>query len=121
MGKYREIGVTGLIEIEAVLEADGTLRACRASGHAGAGKAGTDIVCAAVSVLMRTALSVLSGRKGITVRGGAPEKGQVWLETDYSADGKEFLFAAGVYLIEGLKSVAQEYPGNCKITFRGRT
>jgi len=107
-----------LVEIEAVLEADGTLRACKASGHAGAGKAGTDIVCAAVSVLMRTALNVLSGRKGITVRGGAPEKGLLWLEADYDADGRDFLFAAGVFLIEGLKSVAQEYPKNCKLTIK---
>ena len=107
-----------MIEIEAVLEGDGTLRACRASGHAGAGKAGTDIVCAAVSVLMRTALSVLSGKKGITVRGGAPEKGQMWLEAEYDADGKDFLYAAGLFLIEGLWSVAQEYPKNCKITIK---
>jgi uncharacterized protein YsxB (DUF464 family) len=107
-----------LVEIEAVLEADGTLRACKASGHAGAGKAGTDIVCAAVSALMRTALNVLSGRKGITVRGGAPEKGVLWLEADYDADGRDFLFAAGVFLIEGLKSVAQEYPNRCKLTIK---
>jgi len=107
-----------LVEIEAVLENDGTLRACKADGHAGAGKAGTDIVCAAISVLMRTALSVLSGRKGITVRGGAPEKGKLWLEADYDAEGRDFLFAAGVFLIEGLKSVAQEYPNNCKLTFK---
>ncbi|MDR0323161.1 MAG: ribosomal-processing cysteine protease Prp [Treponema sp.] len=104
-----------MIEIEAILEDDGTLRACRASGHAGAGKAGTDIVCAAVSVLMRTAFNVLSGRKNITVRGGAPEKGQLWLEADYEADGKDFLFAAGVFLIEGLSSVAKEYPQNCRL------
>ena len=107
-----------MVEIEAVLESDGTLRACRASGHAGAGKAGTDIVCAAISVLMRTALSVLSNRKGITVRGGAPEKGSLWLEADYDADGRDFLSAAGVFLIEGLKSVAQEYPKNCKLTVK---
>jgi uncharacterized protein YsxB (DUF464 family) len=107
-----------LVEIEAVLEDDGTLRACKASGHAGAGKAGTDIVCAAISVLMRTALSVLSGRKGITVRGGAPEKGRLWLEADYDAEGRDFLFAAGVFLIEGLKSVAQEYPKNIKLSIR---
>jgi len=107
-----------LIEIEAAIEGDGTLRACSASGHAGAGKAGTDIVCAAVSVLMRTALSVLSGRKGITVRGGAPEKGQMWLEADYNADGKEFLYAAGGFLIEGLSSVAREYPMNCILSIR---
>ena len=107
-----------MIEIEAVMEHDGTLRACKAAGHAGVGKAGTDIVCAAVSVLMRTALSTLSGREGITVRGGAPEKGQLWLEADYEAAGKDFLFAAGVFLIEGLKSVAQEFPNNCKLTVK---
>jgi len=107
-----------VIEIETILEPDGTLRACKAEGHAGAGKAGADIVCAAVSVLMRTALSALSGRKGITLRGGAPEKGQLWLEADYNAEGKDFLFAAGVFLTEGLKSVAREYPKNCKITIK---
>ena len=107
-----------MIEIEAALETDGTLRSCKASGHAAAGKTGTDIVCAAVSVLMRTAIGILSGRKGIALRCGAPEKGQLWLEADYNADGKEFLSAAGVFLIEGLKSVAQEYPKNCKVTIK---
>jgi uncharacterized protein YsxB (DUF464 family) len=98
------------------LEQDGTLRACKASGHAGAGKTGTDIVCAAVSVLMRTACKTLSERKGITLRCDAPEKGVLWLETDYDADGKEFLFAAGAFLIEGLKSLTLEFPQNCKMT-----
>jgi len=107
-----------LIEIEAVMEKDGTLRACKASGHSGAGKLGTDIVCAAVSVLMRTALNVLSRREGVTVRGGAPQPGQVWLEADYDANGKDFLFASGVFLIEGLRSVAKEFPKNCKLTVK---
>jgi len=96
------------------------LRACKADGHAGAGKTGSDIVCAAVSVLFRTAISVLSDRDGITIRYGAPEKGRLWLEADYMAEGKDFLSAAGVFLIEGLKSVAQEYPKNCKISILRR-
>lgn len=104
-----------MIEIEAVLEKDGTLRACKASGHAKAGKTGEDIVCAAVSVLMRTAFAVLSNREGITLRVDAPERGQMRLEADYEAEGKNFLYASGVFLIEGLRSVAQEYPQNCKI------
>jgi len=107
-----------LIEIEAVLDNDGVLRACKASGHAGAGKAGTDIVCAAVSVLIRTAFSVLSDRKGLTVRGGAPEKGQFWLEADYEAEGKDFLFAVGEFLVNGLSSVAGEYPENCRLAIK---
>ena len=104
-----------MISIEAVLEEDGTLRSCKAAGHAKAGKSGEDIVCAAVSVLLRTACSILSGRKGIDLRFGAPEKGQLWLEADYEADGKDFLHTAGVFLTEGLKSVAAEYPQNCKL------
>ena len=109
-----------MIEIKAVLDNDGILKACKAAGHAGSGKTGSDIVCAAVSVLMRTAFSILSNRKGIIIRGGAPEKGQMWLESGLEAaddgKGKDFLFAAGVFLLEGLKSVAQEYPDNCKVT-----
>jgi hypothetical protein len=64
---------------------------------------------------MRTALSTLSARKGITVRGGAPEKGQVWLEVDYDAEGRDFLSAVGVFLLEGLKSVEREFPDNCEL------
>jgi len=105
-----------VIEIEAVLDKDGVLKSCKACGHAKAGKTGTDIVCAAVSVLLRTAFSVLSNRKGIQVQGGAPEKGQLWLEAEYSAEGKDFLFACGEFLIDGLRSVAHEYPKNCKLT-----
>ncbi|GBU28900.1 hypothetical protein R84B8_02462 [Treponema sp. R8-4-B8] len=100
------------------MDNDGVLRACKANGHAGAGKAGSDIVCAAVSVLFRTAISVLSHKDGITIRFGAPEKGQLWLEADYKAEGKDFLSATGVFLIEGLKSVAQEYPKNCEISIK---
>ena len=107
-----------MIDIEAVLDEKGILRSCKASGHAGAGKTGADVVCAAVSVLMRTAVSVLSGREGITVRYEAPEPGLLFLEAGYTAEGKDFLFAAGVFLIEGLASVAGEYPKNCRLTIR---
>jgi len=73
-----------------------------------------------VSVLFRTAVSILSNRDGITIRFGAPEKGQLWLEADYQAEGKDFLSAAGIFLTDGLKSVAQEYPKNCEISILRR-
>ena len=107
-----------MVEIEAVINSDGILKSCKASGHAGAGKTGADIVCAAITVLLRTALSTLSDRKGIAVKGDAPQPGELWLETDYSAEGRDFLFAAGTFLIDGLRSVAQEYPKNCKLVIR---
>jgi uncharacterized protein YsxB (DUF464 family) len=107
-----------LIEIEAVLDDDGVLKSAKAEGHAGAGKTGNDIVCAAVSVLMRTAYTTLLNREGITVRCSAPEPGLMSLQTGYEAEGKDFLFACGAFLVEGLKSIALEYPDNCKLNIR---
>ena len=107
-----------MIEITAVLDSSGVLKSCTASGHAGAGKTGSDIVCAAVSVLMRTAVCTLSGKEGITIRCEAPEPGFLFLEAGYTAEGREFLSAAGVFLTQGLASVAEEYPEHCKLTIR---
>ena len=107
-----------MIKIEAALDESGALRSCRAAGHAGAGRTGNDVVCAAVSVLMRAAVRALSGREGITVRCEAPEPGFLFLEADCAAEGREFLFAAGVFLLEGLASVAEEYPEHCNLLIR---
>jgi uncharacterized protein YsxB (DUF464 family) len=102
-----------MIRIEAAVDGAGLLRSCRVHGHAGAGPRGGDIVCAAVSVLTRTALGVLSRREGITVRGEAPERGSISMEIDYAGNGKEFLSGVGAFLLEGLQSVAGEYPDYC--------
>jgi len=107
-----------VVKIEAVLDQGGILRSCKAAGHAGAGRTGNDVVCAAVSVLMRTAVRVLSGREGITLRCDAPEPGFLFLEADYAEAGREFLFSAGVFLVEGLASVAEEYPEHCSLFIR---
>jgi uncharacterized protein YsxB (DUF464 family) len=104
-----------MIIIDAAYDNAGLLRSCKVQGHAGSGSKGADIVCAAVSVLVRTALRTLSGRDGITIRGGAPERGLLWMEADYTAEGREFLSAAGSFLTEGLKSVSEEYPDYCEM------
>ena len=104
-----------MISIDVGLDESGILRSCNAAGHAGAGESGTDIVCAAVSVLLRSAVRVLSNREGITINSEAPETGRLRLETEYTAAGRDFLSAAGEFLITGLRSVAEEFPGNCKL------
>jgi uncharacterized protein YsxB (DUF464 family) len=104
-----------MIEIDAALDESGLLRSCSVRGHANAGPKGGDIVCAAVSVLTRTALRTLSGREGIVLRGAASERGVFHIETDYTGAGMEFLAAAGAFLVEGLKSVAEDYPECCKM------
>ena len=103
-----------------VLDEAGLLRSCRVSGHAGAGKRGNDMVCAAVSVLTRTLVRVLAGRQGITIRGSIPEQGNFWMEAEYTPEGREFLAAAGAFLTEGLLSVSAEFPDHCKVTIERR-
>ncbi|MDR3114348.1 MAG: ribosomal-processing cysteine protease Prp [Treponema sp.] len=102
-----------MILIDAALDEGGLLKSCRIEGHAGSGPRGYDIVCAAVSVLARTAVVTLSGREGISVRGEAPERGKFWLETGCVESGRVFLSAVGAFLLEGLGSVAREYPDCC--------
>jgi len=103
-----------------VLDEAGLLRTCRVSGHSGAGKRGEDIVCAAVSVLTRTFVRLLSKREGITIRGEIPEEGNFYLETEYTAEGREFLAVAGAFLIEGLLSVSEEFPDYCRVNTERR-
>jgi len=111
--KRREVPL--LIQADVVLDEAGLLKSCRVSGHAGAGKRGSDIVCAAVSVLTRTLIRVLAGRQDITIRGATPEQGDFWMETEHTPEGKGFLAGAGAFLIEGLLSVSAEFPDYCKV------
>jgi uncharacterized protein YsxB (DUF464 family) len=113
-----------MITISAVTDKTGLLRRCEVRGHAQAGPAGSDIVCAAVSVLCRTALAVLSregegpsgtGPKGLKVQGDAPERGVFLLEVEEPGGAEEYLRAAGEFLLEGLASVARDYPQNCRM------
>ena len=104
-----------MIKAVMVLEG-GLLKSCHVSGHAGAGPKGADIVCAAVSVLVRTACKVLSERKGITVYSEFPERGEFSLEIlDMTAENREFLSGTGIFLKEGLVSVSGEYPEFCRV------
>ena len=109
-----------MIQAELVLDGAGLLRSCRVEGHAGVGSRGNDIVCAAVSVLTKTVVGVLSGREDISIRGSIPERGKFHLEADYSPQGRDFLAGAGSFLMEGLLSVQAEFPDNCRVVIERR-
>jgi len=109
-----------MIQAELVLDRAGLFRSCRVLGHAGAGKRGEDTVCAAVSVLTRTIIRVLSGRKDITIRDSIPGEGNFYFDAEYTPEGREFLAGAGAFLVEGLVSVSTEFPDYCKVTIERR-
>ena len=105
-----------MVKVELVLER-GFLKSCRVSGHAGAGPKGSDIVCAAVSVLARTAFKVLSERKGIVIQGRNPKRGEFWMEiTALSEENLDFLHGVWAFLEEGFLSVSKEYPDFCIVS-----
>lgn len=107
-----------MIEIDAALDDDGLLVACQVRGHANAGAAGTDIVCAAVSILAKTAFRTLSEQEGIELRGGAPERGVFWMETSCNDAARDTLRGIGAFLIEGFRSVQELYPDYCTMKIR---
>jgi uncharacterized protein YsxB (DUF464 family) len=104
-----------VISVEAVLDGRGVLRSCEVSGHAGAGAAGADIVCAAVSSLVRTAVHLLSRKDGVTIKAAAEKRGELRFEAGYTEAGAASLAAAGEFLLEGLGLIEKEYPGHCKV------
>ena len=109
-----------MIYVDMILDEAGLLKSCQVSGHAGTGKRGSDIVCAAISVLTRTTVRVLSEREGVIIRGNIPEPGNFYLEAEYTQEGRDFLSAVGTFLIEGVASVSAEFPNNCKVNIQRR-
>ena len=88
---------------------------CDAEGHAGAAARGSDIVCAAVSVLMRSMARAVAGHAGINSRFSAPNRGKFSFSAEYAPAAKDYLCAAGTFLIEGIKSIIEEYPQHCSL------
>jgi uncharacterized protein YsxB (DUF464 family) len=104
-----------MIHAKILLDGEGVLKSCAISGHAGAGSAGNDIVCAAVSVLARTAARVFQSKHCITTQCLAPQRGEFMLEIERNGKARGFVEAAGSFLIEGLNSIALEYPDRCHV------
>jgi uncharacterized protein YsxB (DUF464 family) len=98
----------------------GCLAGFTASGHAGAGRKGEDIVCAAVTTLLRTAAKVLAGEPGLSVDGESPEPGVMRLALAPPPDGKrEWVRGVTAILLRGLNDLAEEFPGRLRLEIDG--
>jgi uncharacterized protein YsxB (DUF464 family) len=88
---------------------------CNAKGHADFAVAGNDIVCSAVTVLLRTAIQVLSSMDGIKFESEAVERGTLSFCAEVSEAGSESeirLECIRNFLETGLSSISVEYPDN---------
>lgn len=92
-----------------------------ASGHAGYASHGEDIVCAAISVLMQTAVNSLEAVAGIKqFIYEADESGYMYIELPVNleksqADKAEVILRT---ILTGLEGIAEAYPKNMKLLKR---
>ena len=90
----------------------------KAEGHAGAGVYGSDILCAAVSVLMQTlANEVENAAKGGLVAKGNVERGHGWMKVEVTpfVSTEDMVDAWVNFVKDGLDAIAQDYPDNVNL------
>ena len=110
--------------ITAVLYQEGEdLTGCRAEGHSGWAEAGSDIVCAAVSILTCTCVNALESVCGVIPRitEHNPEQGILAFKlpdrTEAENEKAQILMKA---LRQGLEDLTTEYPQNVTLSIKER-
>lgn len=90
----------------------GVLLSCKAKGHAGYAWRGFDIVCSAVTVLIRTTVQIISELPGVKLDLDCSQRGNLsfTVNTNQFNCNLDKLIFAGDFLETGLGSVAKEYP-----------
>ncbi len=108
-----------MIRVIIRLRANGELWSVDVAGHAGQAASGNDIVCAAVTALVRSSARLLEHDRRYVVEGGASEPGRLRFTVKRSASGAEtYLRGVGDLLVLGLSDIAREYPDRCSVNIR---
>lgn len=105
---------------------NGLFVSCRAAGHAGAGARGQDIVCSAVTAILRTVMQVISLTEGADLITKSKEdavRGELYFEArkSKSADEKTTdtrLVCVADFVESGITALSKEYPRNVKLIRR---
>ncbi len=91
-----------------------------ASGHAGFASEGKDIVCAAVTILIRTAMQLLSEQSGVDFKSDTSSRGNISFAASVAESDsllRERLSCTGDFLAKGFESLAREFPDNIKFGY----
>jgi len=100
-----------VIQIEIRLDQRRALLGFTVSGHAGSAPRGEDLVCAAVTVLFRTAARVLQLQPEIRIRGNASDSGRMELHVESAPPEKrQWLTGLTDFLIRGSRDLQEENP-----------
>lgn len=106
-----------MIRVTISLDREHILKGVEAHGHSTAGMRGTNIVCAAVTALIRTAARLLEERGTGRVSGAATSPGNLGFTLSAVDSGmKEYVRGVGDFLVLGIADVSDEYPDECSLT-----
>jgi uncharacterized protein len=100
-----------VIRARVVLDREGRITGFDAAGHAESASRGSDIVCAAFTVLARTAYRALESLPGIELKGIAPEPGSLSFVVIQHAAKAERAVGIADFLVTGMSDLARENPG----------
>lgn len=112
-----------MVRVEIERAADGAVVAFSASGHAGFSYRGTDIVCAAVSVLTQTAVNALPEHAGVTPAVEIDEESgylRCVLPAAMGARERERAQLILETMVTGLRGIAREYSDYIQLKEVGR-
>jgi uncharacterized protein YsxB (DUF464 family) len=105
-----------VIRARVVLDIEGRILGFDAAGHAERAAHGNDVVCAAFTVLARTAYRALESLPGIELKGTAPEPGSLSFVVLQPAANSDRAAGIADSLITGMSDLAREYPGAVAFT-----
>lgn len=106
-----------MIGARLLLDADSCIVRFEASGHAGHGARGEDIVCAAFTVLARTAFEALAALPGLEISGSAPVRGSMsFAVRSLPPESRERAAGIADFLQVGISGLEREYPGEIGLT-----
>ena len=108
-----------MITIDIKQDERGCIRKCSVSGHSLLSTKGSDILCAAVTILLRTAGRLLHKEKGIGVKGGPETEGEfgfslLWV----SEPAVNRISGISDFLLRGLQDLEAEYPERIKLMIK---
>lgn len=109
-----------MIKVNLNLDKNNLLQEIKASGHAGLSKKGTDILCAAVSIILRTTAKLIYANPGINCAGGKGSPGELELKINsYKPGEKEWMKGITDFCVIALFELRHAYPGKIQITRSG--
>ena len=97
---------------------DGALN-CQANGHADFSKKGSDIVCSAVTILVRTAMQVLSHNENVLLIADCSERGRLSFSAKAKSENPKTevqIECIGDFLRTGFLALTKEFPENVILT-----